>query len=162
MNKRTNKNKVDIEAKLFMYLLHLKEEKNKEYSVDECEKNIAYLFDNYDEFKSYFELNSLININKDLLELCRMKTTKKGTIIALKGLCDYAIRKHNAIHSPTIDSTTDNSILNNLGRKGIEALINDTTPFSDGVYRPAIGIFPVDKDSKGKNPILSKKRKKVN
>jgi len=26
-----------------------------------------------------------------------MKTTKKGTIIALKILCDYAIRKHNSM-----------------------------------------------------------------
>ena len=38
MNKRTNKNKVDIEARLFLYLSHLKVEKNKEYSVEECEK----------------------------------------------------------------------------------------------------------------------------
>ena len=27
-----------------------------------------------------------------------MKTTKKGTIIALKGLCDHAIRKHNSTY----------------------------------------------------------------
>ena len=121
-------------------------------------KNIAYLFDNYDEFKSYFELNGLINIDKELLELCRMKTTKKGTIIVLKGLCDYAIRKHNALHPHTIDPTTDNSVLNNLGRKGVEAIINDTT-FPDSIYRPTIGIFPSDADSKEKSPVLSKKKK---
>lgn len=98
MNKTKNKDKIDIEAKLFMNALHLKEEKNKEYSIEECEKNIVYLFDNYDEFKSYFELNGFADIDKDLLELCRMKTTKKGTIIALKVLCDHAIRKHNSIY----------------------------------------------------------------
>ena len=96
MDKKENKKKIDIEAKLFMVLLNLKEEKNKNYSIEECEKNIAYLFDNYDEFKSYFELNGFAAINKDLLELCRMRTTKKGTIIALKGLCDHVIRKHNS------------------------------------------------------------------
>ena len=47
MNKKQNKKKIDIEAKMFMYLLHLKEEKNKEYSFEECEKNIAYLFDDF-------------------------------------------------------------------------------------------------------------------
>ena len=98
MNKKENKKKMDIEAKLFMALLHLKEEKNKNYSIEECEKNIVYLFDNYDEFKYYFELNGFANIDKDLLELCRMKTTKKGTVIALKGLCDHAIRKHNSTY----------------------------------------------------------------
>jgi len=98
MNKKENKKKRDIEAKLFMALLHLKEEKNKNYSFEECEKNIVYLFDNYDEFKSYFELNDFADIDKYLLELCRMKTTKKGTIIALKGLCDHAIRIHNSTY----------------------------------------------------------------
>lgn len=114
MSKIQNKKNIDIEAKLFMYLLHLKEEKNKEYSIEECEKNIAYLFDNYDEFKNYFLQNGFIDICDDLLDLCRMKTTKKGTIIALKRLCDYTIRQHNALHYHNIDFTTENSILDNL------------------------------------------------
>jgi len=160
MNKRQNKNKVDIEAKLFMYLLHLKEEKNKEYSFEECEKNIAYLFDDFGEFKNYFLQNGFTDIRDDLLDLCIMKTTKKGTIIALKGLCDYTIRQHNVLHSHNINSTTENSILDNLGRKGVETIINDPTPFPDGIYRPTIGIFPSDTESKDKNPILSKRKKK--
>lgn len=98
MNKDKKKNKVDLEAGLFIFVLHLKEEKNKKYSNEECEKNIAYLFDNYDEFKSYFKVNGFPDISEDLLETCRMKTTRKGTIIALKGLCDYAIRKHRLMH----------------------------------------------------------------
>ena len=104
MNKDKKKNKVDIEAKLFMFVLHLKEEKNKKYSNEESEKNIAYIFDNYDEFKSYFEVNGFHDISEDLLETCRMKTTRKGTIIALKGLCDYAIRKHSLMH---MDDSSD-------------------------------------------------------
>lgn len=95
---KNDKKKIDIEAKLFISLLHLKEEKNKEYSVEECEKNIAYLFDNYDEFISYFKTNGFLDISEDLLETCIMKTTKKGTVIALKGLCDYAITRHNLMH----------------------------------------------------------------
>ena len=98
MNKGKKQKKIDIAARLFMYILHLKEEKNKKYSIEECEKNIAYLFDSYDEFKSYFETNGFPGISEDLLETCRMKTTRKGTIIALKALCDYAIRKHSLMH----------------------------------------------------------------
>lgn len=160
MNKKQNKKKIDIEAKMFMYLLHLKEEKNKEYSFEECEKNIAYLFDDFGEFKNYFLQNGFTDIRDDLLDLCIMKTTKKGTIIALKGLCDYTIRQHNSLHFHNINFTTENNILDNLGRKSVEAIINDPTPFPNGVYRPTIGIFPSDTESKDKNPVLSKRKKK--
>ena len=37
-----------------MALLHLKEEKFKKYSFEECQTNIVYLFDNYEDFKNYF------------------------------------------------------------------------------------------------------------
>ena len=87
------KNKVDIEATLFMSLLHLKEEKNKEYSSIECERNIVYLFNSEEDLKKYFKLNGVSNVDKEMLDLCIMKVTKKGTIIVLKGLCDYAISK---------------------------------------------------------------------
>ena len=36
-----------------------------------------------------------------------MKTTKKGTIIALKKLCDHAIRRHIINQSLTTDSTIE-------------------------------------------------------
>lgn len=84
---------IDIEAKLFILLLHLKEEKLKIYTGTNCEENIVYIFDNYSEFKLYF-LNSGINIDDTILEICKMKETKKGTIIALKKICDYAIQKY--------------------------------------------------------------------
>ena len=99
MSNKNIKKKTDIEAKLFVALLHLKEEKTKKYSFEECQTKMVYLFDNYEEFKTYFELNGFVDISDDLLETCRMKTTKKGTIIALKRLCDYAIRKHNSMKS---------------------------------------------------------------
>ena len=95
MNKEQNKRKIDIEAILFIYILHLKEGKNKKYSSEECEKNIVYLFNDYDEFKSYFELNGFPDIRGSLLDICTMKVTKKGTIIALKALCDYTIKKYH-------------------------------------------------------------------
>lgn len=107
LNQEENKNKIDIEAKLFMLILHLKEELQKVYSQEECNKNIAYVFNNYDEFKSYFLLNGFSNISDDLLELCRMKTTKKGKIIALKALCDYAIRKNILTQTQTINQSIE-------------------------------------------------------
>lgn len=58
---------------VFMFILCLKEEKNKKYSIDECDKNIAYLFKNYDELKSYFIKNGVVDINKEILDLCIMK-----------------------------------------------------------------------------------------
>ena len=94
-SKLEKEKQLELEVKLFMYILHLKEEKNKRYSIKECEKNIAYVFDNYEEFKCYFISFGFLNIDEDLLEICTMKTTKKGKIIALKWLCDYVIRKHN-------------------------------------------------------------------
>ena len=97
MSERENKKKVDIEAKLFIALLHLKEEKNKKYTNEISDTHMVYLFDDYDELKYYFETNGFPDISEDLLKICIMKTTKKGTIISLKELCDYTIRKKNSI-----------------------------------------------------------------
>lgn len=86
--------KFDIEAQLFMFILRLKEEKNKEYSIGECDRHIAYVFEDYEEFRNYFINNGCTRAyDDDFLSLCRMKTTRKGSIIALKGLCDYAITR---------------------------------------------------------------------
>ena len=86
--------KFDIEAQLFLFILGLKEEKNKEYSIDECAHHIAYIFKDYEEFRSYFINNGCTRAyDDDFLSVCRMKTTRKGSIIALKGLCDYAITR---------------------------------------------------------------------
>ena len=90
--------KIDIEAIVFMRMLGLVEEKNKEYSSVECPQNIAYIFDNTDDFKNYFISNSVENIGEDILALCKMRTTKKGSIIALKGLCDRTIYYYKLLH----------------------------------------------------------------
>lgn len=95
MKKLKKQKKIDIEAELFVILLGLKEEKNKTFSFNDCDRNIVYLFENVEEYKNYFVLNGFVNINDDILKICKMKTTKKGTVIALKGLCDYAIRRHS-------------------------------------------------------------------
>lgn len=85
---------LDLEAKLFMYILRLKEEKEKKYSSDECEHNIAYVFENYKSFENYFISNGVEPAyTYGICDLCKMKRTKKGSIIALKGLCDYSISK---------------------------------------------------------------------
>ena len=87
----------DLEAKMFMLLFHLKEEKNKLYTGLDCNKNIVYVFDNLVDFKLYFVQNG-INITKELLEICKIKETKNGSIIALKNLCDYVIKKCKTKH----------------------------------------------------------------
>ena len=85
---------MDIEKILFMYILSLKEEKVKEYSAEESDPHLAYVFTNPEEYKTYFDNNGLENADDELLRLCRIKTTKKGNIIALKGLCDHAITRY--------------------------------------------------------------------
>jgi len=92
MKKEKNKKKFDIEAKIYMYVLNLKEEKNKKYTNEISDTHMVYLFDDYDELKYYFETNGFPDISEDLLKICIMKTTKKGTIISLKELWDYPIR----------------------------------------------------------------------
>jgi len=166
MKKIKNNKKKDIEAKLFLFLLKLKEEKNKEYSSEECEKNVAYLFETKEEFKNYFLQNGVDNLSDDLLGLCKMKTTKKGTIIALKGLCDHLIRgynnqkdSHNNSHNIDlpIEKRKTNGILDGLGRNSIEDIINDDKEYPEGVYRPVIGVFESNAEPKG--PVLSRKKK---
>lgn len=97
--RKDKNNKRDIEAVFFMFISGLKEEKNKKYSPEECAINIAYLFKDYSEFKNYFLQNGLVDMDDEFFNICRMQTTRKGTIIALKRLCDYAIRRYYLIKS---------------------------------------------------------------
>ena len=87
--------KLDVEALTFLFILNMKEEKNKKYSKSEnCDEHKAYVFNDYEEFKDYFINNGIISIYDDsLLQLCIMKQTKKGTIISMKKLCDHTIEK---------------------------------------------------------------------
>jgi len=86
--------KIDLDALLFVSVLNLKLEKDKVYSED-CDTRLVYIFNDYDEYKNYFINNGFTNISDDILETCRMIITKKGSVLALKKLCDYTIRVHN-------------------------------------------------------------------
>ena len=88
-------NMFDIEAFLYMFILNLKEEKEKKVSKSsDCDLNKVYVFNDYEEFLDYFANNGIISIyDESLLKLCIMKKTKKGTIISMKKLCDYTIEK---------------------------------------------------------------------
>lgn len=56
-----------------------------------------------------------------------------------------------------------NSILDNLGKKSVENIINDPTPFPDGVYRPMYNVFTTQEEEKQeKGPTLVKRRKPTN
>lgn len=58
------------------------------------------------------------------------------------------------------ENKSSNSILDNLGRKSVENIINDPTPFPDGVYRPNYYAFTSDKEEQQeKGPVLKKTRK---
>ena len=93
-------------------------------------------------------------------ELDYMISTKIGEIVEL-GMelkeISYAIEKRSS------ETTTDNkenektkSILDSLGRKSVESIINDTTPFPDKVYGPDYYDYTTDREEKG--PKLVKKR----
>ena len=90
------KNKIDLEAIIFMYIHCLKEEKKKKYTAFECEDDIAYLFEDYDSYKNYFIDNGMDYVSDETLDNCRIRVTKKGSIIALKALCDCIIREYRA------------------------------------------------------------------
>lgn len=86
--------KKDLEAKIYLKALGLVEEPLKQYSDELCDYSIAYVFDNYEEFKQYFIDNDCSRANDDkFLKNCIMKKTKKGTIITLKRLCDFVITR---------------------------------------------------------------------
>lgn len=80
----------DLEATLYLLFNDYIEEENKKYTLPSDDNyNVVYVFDKYIEYKKYFTDNELVN--RELMDACRLKTTKKGTIIALKSICDYAI-----------------------------------------------------------------------
>jgi len=84
----------NCEARMYVIFLGLKEDVKKEYSDVLCEHNVAYIFNNYEEFKAYFVNNGFESVDDDLLNICKMKVASNGAIVALKGLCDHAIREH--------------------------------------------------------------------
>jgi len=80
-------------------------------------------------------------------------------------IMEYYINDEDTITIPKLQENTEeqknsNSILDNLGRKSVENIINDPTPFPDVVYRPNYYAFTKDKEEEQeKGPRLLKKRK---
>ena len=135
---------IDGEAIVFLWIFKLKHEKEKKYSNIECKHNIAYIFENEKEFRNYFISNGFIDIEENILRCCRMKTTKKGSIIALKGLCDHAITRHleiNNKHDIKLNNAKD--ILNKFS----EDYNNDNVKTEHIIMRP--------KEPKYNDPIIT-------
>lgn len=86
------KGKNDLEATIFLFLLGMREEHEKKYTDFETTPlKTAYIFPNKEEFRQYFVDNGVADISDEILGLCKMKTTNKGNIIAMKKLCDRTI-----------------------------------------------------------------------
>ncbi len=83
---------LDLKTKLYLYITGVAIEKEKKYTTQEVNKNVVYIFNNYDEFKAYFE-KYMDTVKKDLIDLAIYTRSKNGGIVALKGLCDYIITK---------------------------------------------------------------------
>lgn len=84
--------KLDLKTKLFLLITGAAIEKEKEYTIKKIEKNVVYIFDSYDEFKNYF-YEYLDDVKEDVINLAIYTQSKKGAVVALKGLCDTIITK---------------------------------------------------------------------
>lgn len=90
--------RLDFKTALFLNIIGAKKEKNilrngedKEL-IKKTEKNIVYVFESYDEFKTYFE-EYLGSVDEDLINMAIVTRSSKGQVIALKGLCENIIVK---------------------------------------------------------------------
>lgn len=83
-------------------------EKKRQMYVKDSQKNEAYVFKDYDEYKRFF-LMYLDNIEDDVIDLAIYTRGSKGQIVALKGLCEHIILKkqvnnfYNSITQEQID-----------------------------------------------------------
>ena len=77
----------DFNAFTYMWFLRLKKAK----SPFDSNINSVYMFSDNDEYIKYFADRGCGDISQELLNNCKMKTTKKGTIIAMKLLLDYTV-----------------------------------------------------------------------
>lgn len=86
---------IDLEAKDYMFILGMKEEQEKEYTdFSETSVKSVYVFKNNEDFKNYFVNNGAVDISDEILNLCKLKTTNKGSIITMKKLCDSTICRY--------------------------------------------------------------------
>lgn len=84
--------KLDLKTKLFLFITGATIEKEKKYTIKKVKTNVVYIFDSYDEFKNYFS-EYLNDVKEDVINLAIYTQSKKGAIVALKGLCDHIITK---------------------------------------------------------------------
>ena len=114
---------MDIELILLKRLFNLKENKIKEYNKLEGDKNIIYVFNDYNELKEYFISNGCVNITDELIKICIFKKLKNKKIIAFKGLCDHIIYKVTCKKSLSED-TLMKYYLNKLGYNEIPEFLS--------------------------------------
>ena len=116
--KENNKlSKLDFKTWLYLYITKIlrvehipvvEVEKKRQMYVKDSQKNEAYVFKDYDEYKRFF-LMYLDNIEDDVIDLAIYTRGSKGQIVALKGLCEHIILKkqvnnfYNSITKEQID-----------------------------------------------------------
>ncbi len=116
--KENNKlSKLDFKTWLYLYITKIlrvehipvvEVEKKRQMYVKDSQKNEAYVFKDYDEYKRFF-LMYLDNIEDDVIDLAIYTRGSKGQIVALKGLCEHIIVKkqvnnfYNSITQEQID-----------------------------------------------------------
>lgn len=116
--KENNKlSKLDFKTWLYLYITKtlrvehipvVEVEKKRQMYVKDSQKNEAYVFKDYDEYKRFF-LMYLDNIEDDVIDLAIYTRGSKGQIVALKGLCEHIIVKkqinnfYNSITQEQID-----------------------------------------------------------
>lgn len=113
----TYQTELDVITKIFLYITKIKRVEHPNVKVHDVketipikvvDKNEAYVFENYEEFKNYF-LMYLDKIDDDLIDMAIYTRGNKGQVVALKKLCEYIIVKkktndfYNSITEEQID-----------------------------------------------------------
>lgn len=94
LTRRNIMNKLDFETRLFLFFTGATIVREKKYTAEETNHNIVYIFDSYDDFNDYFlKYLEEDEINEYLIEEAIYTISKRGAIVAFKGLCDHIITK---------------------------------------------------------------------
>jgi len=82
---------IDLQLEIFKYVYKLREEKNKVYSLEDWDKDVIYVFNNYIEFINYFKNSGMPNVKNYVVDRCIEAKLKSGKVIARKWICDWFI-----------------------------------------------------------------------
>ena len=96
---------LDLKTRLYLYITGVVVEKEKKYTIRAVNRNVVYIFNNYDEFKNYFK-EYMIDVKEDLIDMAIYAKSKNGGVVALKGLCDHIITK-SKIKNNNLDLTQE-------------------------------------------------------